>query len=479
MYSRPDSTRNPHTHSVGSSGPNSVGPRSSSAGKLYPSQGPGAPSAASVRQSNGPGQLKTGTVGSLARQVSSQQVSPRTGGPQAPGAQQYHSLSHMVANPLATYKARKDSERIRVLQKYEIVGYIAAGTYGRVYKAKSKTQPDRVFAIKKFKADKEGEVVNYTGISQSACREMALCRELNHHNITKLEEIILEDKSIYMVFDYAEHDLLQIIHFHSHPERKPIPESIVKSVMWQLLNGVSYLHQNWVLHRDLKPANIMLTNDGVVKIGDLGLARLFSDPLQSLFVGDKVVVTIWYRAPELLLGARHYTPAVDLWAVGCIFAELLSLRPIFKGEEVKMDKKNVPFQRNQTQKVIEILGTPSADQWPSLPKYPEYPSLQAMKMYPPNLENWYRNVGCTNQRQFELLSSLLEYDPAKRITADEALLHPFFTEPPKVTQNVFEGQSFDYPNRRISNEDNDIKASVYANKRAAADDGLHPRKKHK
>lgn len=223
----------------------------------------------------------------------------------------------------------------------------------------------------------------------------------------------------------------------------------------------------------------MLTNDGVVKIGDLGLARLFSDPLQSLFVGDKVVVTIWYRAPELLLGARHYTPAVDLWAVGCIFAELLSLRPIFKGEEVKMDKKNVPFQRNQTQKVIEILGTPSADQWPSLPKYPEYPSLQAMKMYPPNLENWYRNVGCTNQRQFELLSSLLEYDPAKRITADEALLHPFFTEPPKVTQNVFEGQSFDYPNRRISNEDNDIKASVYANKRAAADDGLHPRKKHK
>lgn len=116
-----------------------------------------------------------------------------------------------------------------------------------------------------------------------------------------------------------------------------IPESILKSVLWQLLNGVSYLHQNWIIHRDLKPANIMLTANGIVKIGDLGLARLFKDPLQSLYAGDKVVVTIWYRAPELLLGGRHYTPSIDLWAVGCIFAELLALRPIFKGEETKAD----------------------------------------------------------------------------------------------------------------------------------------------
>src|SRR6516164_9761790 len=104
--------------------------------------------------------------------------------------------------------------------------------------------------------------------------------------------------------------------------------------------------------------------DGIVKIADFGLARIFHSPIRPLFENG-VVVTIWYRAPELLLGSKHYTKAVDMWAVGCIFAELLSLRPIFKGEEAKMDsKKSVPFQRNQMQKIVEILGMPSKDRWP-------------------------------------------------------------------------------------------------------------------
>lgn len=98
-----------------------------------------------------------------------------------------------------------------------------------------------------------------------------------------------------------------------------------------------------------------------MKTGDLGLARLFNKPLQPLFNGDKVVVTIWYRAPELLFGSRHYTKAVDMWAVGCIFGELLALKPIFKGEEAKMDgKKHVPFQRSQLTKIFEIMGTPTS-----------------------------------------------------------------------------------------------------------------------
>ena len=199
---------------------------------------------------------------------------------------------------------------------------------------------NQLFAIKKFKSDNHlnknnhdingNEVIHYTGISQSAIREMSLCRELSNKNITKVVDILLENKSIYMAFEYCEHDLLQIIQYHSHPDVKPIPDFTIKSITWQILNGVTFLHKNWIFHRDLKPANIMVSSSGVVKIGDLGLARKFNNPLQSLYTGDKVVVTIWYRAPELLLGARHYTPSIDLWAVGCILAELLSLRPIFK-----------------------------------------------------------------------------------------------------------------------------------------------------
>jgi cyclin-dependent kinase 8/11 len=132
---------------------------------------------------------------------------------------------------------------------------------------------------------------------------------------------------------------------------------VLKSLTFQLLNGLLYLHSAHILHRDLKPANVLITASGHVKIGDLGLARVLREPLQKLLSGDKVVVTIWYRAPELLLGAAHYGRAIDVWAVGCVLAELASLRPIFKGEEAKMDaKKNVPFQRDQMLKIFDVLG---------------------------------------------------------------------------------------------------------------------------
>ena len=152
----------------------------------------------------------------------------------------------------------------------------------------------------------------------------------------------------------------QVIHHHSQTLRSSITQPVLKSLTYQLLNGLLYLHEAHIILRDLKPANILITSSGVVKIGDLGLARLTHQPLQPLHVGDKVVVTIWYRAPELLLGAKHYNKSVDIWAVGCVMAELASLRPIFKGEEAKLDsKKNVPFQKDQLLKIFEVLGTPS------------------------------------------------------------------------------------------------------------------------
>jgi cyclin-dependent kinase 8/11 len=192
-----------------------------------------------------------------------------------------------------------------ILERYSVTDFISSGTYSRVYKALGQPGHSQFgeFAIKKFKPDKEGERLSYTGVSQSAIREMSLCSDLNHVNIIKLVETILEEKSIFMVFEYAEHDLLQIIHHHTQLARRQIPTSMIRSIMFQLINCCKYSHANWVLHRDLKPANIMVTSSGVVKIGDFGLARCSHKPLQPLFSWDKVVVTIWYRAPELLLGS--------------------------------------------------------------------------------------------------------------------------------------------------------------------------------
>lgn len=439
---------------------------------------------------------------------------------------QYHHPSSASSHPFSASSAHHryaDTHdrpgafhpRLRVMDRYRIVGFISSGTYGRVYKAVSRVSTVAVrttttpsgassgsatagqeVAIKKFKPDKEGEQISYTGISQSAIREMSLCSELRHHNVIRLVETLLEDKCIFMVFEYAEHDLLQIIHHHTQQPRHPIPPATIKSIMFQLLNGCQYLHTNWVLHRDLKPANIMVTSGGEVKIGDLGLARRFDKPLHSLFSGDKVVVTIWYRAPELILGSYHYTPAIDLWAVGCIFAELLSLRPIFKGEEAKMDsKKTVPFQRNQMQKIVDIMGIPTRSRWPLLPMMPEFNQLNTLQSPPShhshhhhhhqhhshsssssstsNLEKWYYNT-ISNAPQsassgpsltslgaegYKLLAGLLEYDPTKRLTAAQALQSTFFTTGDRVNTNAFEGLKVEYPHRRVSQDDNDIRTS--------------------
>ncbi|KAF2201603.1 cyclin-dependent protein kinase-like protein Ssn3 [Delitschia confertaspora ATCC 74209] len=377
----------------------------------------------------------------------------------------------------------------RVHERYKIIGFISSGTYGRVYKAEGKNGRVGEFAIKKFKPDKEGEV-QYTGISQSGIREMALCTELSHPHVVHTVEIILEDKSIFIVFEYAEHDLLQIIHHHNSNQRGAIPARTVKSIMHQLLQGLVYLHKSWVLHRDLKPANIMVTSAGKVKIGDLGLARLFYKPLHSLFTGDKVVVTIWYRAPELLLGSRHYTPAIDLWSVGCIFAELLQLRPIFKGEELKADPKSkaVPFQRNQMQKIVEIMGMPIKDRWPLLTSMPEYGHLSSLAAgnprmrAPQSLEHWYETCLRNNHwpkasspdspgpEGLSLLQQLLEYDPQKRITAEKALLHPYFSIHGKPLESCFEESKIKYPVRTVS-QDNEIRSSsLPGTKRSGIDD---------
>ncbi|WFD32363.1 [pyruvate dehydrogenase (acetyl-transferring)] kinase [Malassezia sp. CBS 17886] len=370
--------------------------------------------------------------------------------------------SASAAAVMKAYRATRDAQRRSVASRYRILGFLNSGTYGRVYKAEerlSKTDEPRpaarLFAVKKFKPDKSGDASTATGISQSAIREIMLNQELQHENIVWLREVLLQDSSIFLVYEYVDHDFLQIIHHHVAVLRAPIGAPMLKSMLWQLLNGIHYLHENWIMHRDLKPANILVNAAGVVKVGDLGLARIYADPIVSLYATDMVVVTIWYRAPELLLGARHYSTAIDMWATGCIWGELMALRPIFKGEEVRLrqDTKSAPLQTPQLAKITDVLGTPTRDRWPAIESLPEYAAWLAARTnhkyvriaagaagavpdrsMPKTLYPWYTDRS-SDLAGYDLFDHLLQYDPGRRISAGEALEHPWFAKAPLPTES--------------------------------------------
>ena len=208
--------------------------------------------------------------------------------------------------------------------------------YGSVYKCRPKGG-GAAHALKVMNQPSAAE-----GLPLATCREVSLLQELSHSNVVSLAEVFLDHRrrEVSMLMLYAEYDLLVLIQYFRpdrhgsgrRPSGGPPPDTLVASIMWQMLEGLGYLHRNWVFHRDLKPANVLVMGEGPecgrVKIADLGMARLFSEPLRPLTDVDPVVVTFWYRAPELLLGAKEYTEAVDTWAAGCIFAELLMGRRV-------------------------------------------------------------------------------------------------------------------------------------------------------
>eukprot|EP00252_Welwitschia_mirabilis_P019686 TRINITY_DN4625_c0_g1_i1.p1 TRINITY_DN4625_c0_g1~~TRINITY_DN4625_c0_g1_i1.p1 ORF type:complete len:465 (-),score=71.04 TRINITY_DN4625_c0_g1_i1:289-1683(-) len=351
----------------------------------------------------------------------------------------------------------RSSNKPAWLQQYDLIGKIGEGTYGLVFLACSKANKNLCVAIKKFKQSKDGD-----GVSPTAIREIMLLREFSHENIVKLVNVHINysDMSLYLAFDYAEHDLYEIIRHHREKlNHHPISQYTVKSFLWQLLNGLNYLHSNWIIHRDLKPSNILVMGEGeeqgMIKIADFGLARIYQAPLKPL-CDNGVVVTIWYRAPELLLGAKHYTSAVDMWAVGCIFAELLTLKPLFQGVEAKGSPN--PFQFDQLDKIFKILGHPNTEKWPTLASLPLWQSNKHIQQ--PKHENMVP-IGLHNvvplplkSPGYDLLSKMLEYDPRKRITAAQALEHEYFKIDPLPGRNALvPGQHTDkpviYPSRPV------------------------------
>lgn len=301
----------------------------------------------------------------------------------------------------------------------------------------------------------------------SACREIALLRELKHVNVINLQRVFLShsDRKVWLLFDYAEHDLWHIIKYHraakANKQHLAVPKAMVKSLLYQILDGIHYLHANWVLHRDLKPANILVMGEGPergrVKIADMGFARLFNAPLKPLADLDPVVVTFWYRAPELLLGARHYTKAIDIWAIGCIFAELLTSEPIFHCRQEDIKTSN-PYHHDQLDRIFKVMGFPLDKEWEDIRKMPEHSTLlrdfKRSNYGTYSLAKYMEKHKIKNDsRAFQLLQKLLLMDPTRRITSEAAMQDQYFSEEPTPTSDVFSGLPIPYPKREFLTDD--------------------------
>jgi cyclin-dependent kinase len=232
-------------------------------------------------------------------------------------------------------------------------------------------------------------------------------KELQHPNIVRLYDVVHTERKLTLVFEFLDQDLKKYLDVCDSGLDLPI----LKSFLYQLLTGVAYCHHHRVLHRDLKPPNLLINREGQLKLADFGLARAFGIPVRSY---THEVVTLWYRAPDVLLGSRKYSTPVDIWSVGCIFAEMANGRPLVAGTS----------EADQLDRIFRLLGTPTPQDYPGIVDLPDYtPDLPP---YPPPRNGMASLVPTLNDTGVDLLTKMLQYDPARRITAQEALEHPFF-----------------------------------------------------
>ncbi|XP_014833970.1 PREDICTED: cyclin-dependent kinase 20 isoform X1 [Poecilia mexicana] len=319
------------------------------------------------------------------------------------------------------------------MEQYSILGRIGEGAHGIVFQAKH-IETGETVALKKVALRKLED-----GIPNQAVREIKALQEIeDNQHVVKLKDFFPHGTGFVLVFDFMLSDLSEVI----RNSLQPLTPAQVKGYMMMLLKGVAFLHQNSIMHRDLKPANLLITSSGHLKVADFGLARLFSDQKERLY--SHQVATRWYRAPELLYGARKYDEGVDLWAVGCIFGELLNSSPLFPGEN----------DIEQLCCVLRVLGTPTRESWPEMVELPDYNKITFKENPAIPLEEI---VPDTCPQAVDLLCRFLVYPSRRRCSATQvspgepggsltdrsleelisdwlfllkALIHPFFFSSP-------------------------------------------------
>jgi len=304
---------------------------------------------------------------------------------------------------------------------YERLVQVGEGTYGKVYKARN-VETSELVAMKRIRMEAEKD-----GFPITAIREIKLLQGLRHPNIVNLVEMVVSKGHVYIVFEYMDHDLSGVLH---HPYIH-FSEAHTKSLMWQLLSGLQYMHERGVLHRDLKGSNILLNKSGQLKIADFGLARRFERGKEAGLEGrgrgrdyTNRVITLWYKPPELLFGATVYGEEVDMWSAGAIFLELFTRRPIFQaGDEI-----------DQLYATFKLMGTPSLTNWPEARELPWFELFKPKLEQPSRLRETFfgpeKNV--KTEAGMALAERLLSLRPHDRPSAREALTCPYFTseDPP-------------------------------------------------
>eukprot|EP00455_Lapot_gusevi_P053802 TRINITY_DN8481_c0_g1_i1.p1 TRINITY_DN8481_c0_g1~~TRINITY_DN8481_c0_g1_i1.p1 ORF type:complete len:328 (+),score=57.41 TRINITY_DN8481_c0_g1_i1:79-1062(+) len=287
---------------------------------------------------------------------------------------------------------------------YRVLSKIGEGTFGEVYKARN-VETGEIVALKKIRVRRP-----HQGIPKSLLREIKALQLVDHENVVRCYDFYPQGSSVVLVMELMQTDLMQMM---KHMDR-PFSLAEIKSILVMLLRGVDAIHQSHIIHRDLKPANLLFSPTGVLKLGDFGLARV-CEPGST--VDSHQIATRWYRSPESLFGNRHDGVGVDLWAVGCIVAELLQHGPLFAGEN----------DIDQLYRIFRLRGTPDQHHWPEASQLPDFHKISFPSMPPMPLEQILPDAPAS---AVSLLSGMLAFPPHKRLTALQALQDDFFLSDP-------------------------------------------------